>query len=140
MENTKIKLTVGELYALHTELEGAEKNPGLVSQKLTMMTKYNLGKLVKLSAERKQLFEKTRQELVQSIGTDDGKGNFSIPQTETDADGNITIHPSFIKFRDEINEVLNTEEEIEIPAFKIEDFADVQTEGYYPVFFKILGL
>lgn len=140
MENTKITLTVGELYALHTELTGAEKNPGLITQKLTLITKYNLGKLVKLSGEKKDLFEKTRQDLIKSIGEVDEQGNYSIPQTQTDEEGKVSIHPSFIKFRDEIDEVLKSEEEVEIPAFKIEDFAEVQTEGYYPVFFKILGL
>lgn len=140
MENHKIKLTVGELHALHTELEGSEKNPGLVSQKLTMMTKYKLVKLVQLSAQKKNLFEQTRTELIKSIGEFDGKDGYSIPQTETDTDGKETLHPSFIKFRDEISQVINVEEEIEVPEFKIEEFADVETEGYYPVFFKILGV
>jgi len=50
------------------------------------------------------------------------------------------LHPSYIKFREQLEELFIQEKELDQPSFKIEDFASLETEGNYPAFFKLLGL
>jgi hypothetical protein len=135
MENTKTKLTVAELWALHGELTGTELQPALLSQKLSLTTKFYLTKLTKAAAEHKNNFESVRNEKIKELGTEDDKGVISVPEM---IDGKV--NENFITLRDAVNELLKVEEEIEHPVFNIEDFSAVETEGFYPVFFKLLGL
>ncbi len=135
MENTKTKLTVAELWALHGELTGTELQQALLSQKLSLTTKFYLTKLAKTCAEHKTNFESVRNEKIKELGVDDGAGAISVPEQ---IDGKV--NENFLTLRDAVNELLKAEEEIEHPVFNIEDFAAVETEGFYPVFFKLLGL
>lgn len=137
METTKTKLTVAELWALHGELTGSEfpAQAGLLSQKLSLTTKFYLTKLAKITGEHKTNFETVRNEKIKELGTEDEKGAISVPET---IDGKV--NENFITLREAVNELLRVEEEIEHPVFNIEDFAAVETEGFYPVFFKLLGL
>ena len=135
MENTKTKLTVAELWALHGELTGSELQAGLLAQKLSLTTKFYLTKLAMTAAEHKNNFESVRNEKIKELGTEDDKGVISVPEMIDDK-----VNENFITLRDAVNELLKVEEEIEHPVFNIEDFSAVETEGFYPVFFKLLGL
>jgi hypothetical protein len=136
MENTKTKLSVAELWTLHGELTGTETQAALLSQKLSLTTKFYLTKLAKTCAEHKTTFESVRNEKIKELGTADEAGTISVPELLEDG----TANENFITLRDAVNELLLVEQEIEHPAFSIEDFAAVETEGFYPVFFKLLGL
>jgi len=135
MENTKTKLSVAELWALHGELTGTETQAALLSQKLSLTTKFYLTKLAKVCAEHKSNFETVRNEKIKELGAADETGAISVPEF---VDGKV--NEDYITLRDAVNELLKVEEEIEHPAFNIEDFSAVETEGFYPVFFKLLGL
>jgi hypothetical protein len=135
MENTKTKLTVAELWALHGELTGTELQQALLSQKLSLTTKFYLTKLAKACGEHKTNFESVRNEKIKELGVEDETGAISVPEM---VDGKV--NENFLTLRDAVNELLKVEEEIEHPVFNIEDFAAVETEGFYPVFFKLLGL
>jgi hypothetical protein len=135
MENTKTKLTVAELWALHGELTGTELQQALLSQKLSLTTKFYLTKLAKVCGEHKTNFESVRNEKIKELGVEDETGAISVPEM---VDGKV--NENFLTLRDAVNELLKVEEEIEHPVFNIEDFAAVETEGFYPVFFKLLGL
>lgn len=135
METTKTKLTVAELWTLHGELTGSELQAGLLSQKLSLTTKFYLTKLAKITGEHKSHFETVRNEKIKELGTADDKGVISVPEM---IDGKV--NENYITLRDAVNELLKVEEEVEHPVFNIEDFSAVETEGFYPVFFKLLGL
>lgn len=135
METTKTKLTVAELWALHGELTGSELQPALLSQKLSLTTKFYLTKLAKTCGEHKTNFESVRNEKIKELGTADESGAISVPEM---IDGKP--NENFITLRDAVNELLKVEEEIETPVFNIEDFSSVETDAFYPVFFKLLGL
>lgn len=135
MQNTKTKLNVAELWALHGELTGIELQPGLLSQKLSLTTKFYLTKLAKIAGEHKTNFESVRNEKIKELGVEDESGAISVPEI---IDGKL--NENFVTLRDAVNELLKVEEEIEHPVFNIEDFSAVETEGFYPVFFKLLGL
>lgn len=134
MENTKTKLSVGELYQLHNELAGTPETPGLLSQKLSLVTKYHLTKLAKTALKYKQNFDDVRNDLIKTLGVEDEQGSFSLPE-QIDGKPN----ENFISFRDQVNELLASEEEVEHPALAIESFEGVESDGYYPVLFKVLG-
>lgn len=137
MQNTKTKLNVPELWALHGELTGSElpAQAGLLSQKLSLTTKFYLTKLAKIAGEHKANFESVRNEKIKELGVEDESGAISVPEM---IDGKL--NENFVTLRDAVNELLKVEEEIEHPVFNIEDFSAVETEGFYPVFFKLLGL
>lgn len=141
----KTKFNVAELLTLDAELTGTPQQVGLLSQKLSLVTKYHLTKIAKLTAEEKAEFEKLRTGLVQELGEDDGNGMLRVPEWKTvkgkkgEAD-KAEPHPNFIKFRTQLEELFAVEKEIEHADFSIEDFATLETEGNYPIFFKLLGL
>jgi len=136
MQNTKTKLTVAELWALHGELTGElSAQAGLLSQKLSLTTKFYLTKLAKITSEHKTHFESVRNEKIKELGVEDDNGAISVPEM---IDGKV--NENYIVLRDAVSELLKVEEEVEHPIFNIEDFSAVETEGFYPVFFKLLGL
>lgn len=126
MENKTIKLTVAEIINLNLELTSGEN--ALLAQKLPMTTKYHLTKIGKEISTHLESFDKSRQDLIKSLGTETESGAYEVkPDSE-----------NFTKFREQIAEVLGTEEEITFPALTIADFATLETDGFYPVLFKLL--
>lgn len=144
-ETTKIKFNVAEILTLDTELTGSEKFPGLLSQKLSLVTKYHLTKVAKITGEEKETFEKMRLDLIKELGEESEDGKVSIPEIETIKGENgepdtVQLHPSYIKFREQLETLFVQEKELDQPNIKIEDLASLETEGNYPAFFKLLGL
>jgi hypothetical protein len=144
-ESTKIKFNVAEILTFDSELNGTEKFPGLLSQKLSLATKYHLTKIAKITSEEKETFEKMRMDLIKELGEEGENGQISIPEIETIKGENgepdkVQLHPQYIKFREQLEELFIQEKELEQPSFKIEDFSSLETEGNFPAFFKLLGL
>jgi hypothetical protein len=144
-EKTKIKFNVAELLTLDAELNGTEKFSGLLSLKLSLATKYHLTKVAKITGEERETFEKMRMDLIKELGTETEDGKISIPEIETIKGENgepdkVQVHPKYIEFRTQLEELFMQEKEIEQPSLSIEDFSSLETEGNFPAFFKLLGL
>jgi hypothetical protein len=143
-ESTKIKFNVAEILTLDAELNGTEKFQGLLSQKMGLAVKYQLTKIAKITGEEKETFEKMRMDLIKELGVEKD-GQISIPEIETIKGENgeadkVQLHPNYIKFREQLEELFVQEKELDQPSFKIEDFSELETEGNFPAFFKLLGL
>ena len=62
----------------------------------------------------------------------------NIVKDEEDKIVSAENNPTFAEFQKEFNALLNEERELEHKAFKLEDFEDVQSEGSYSTFFKLI--
>ena len=148
---SSIKLKLHEYYSLDSEINGL-KNPqtgevlseGLLAEKLGLVTKYWLTDLSKKVADEKTAIETMKTDLIKKHGTEDEDKNISIPMwidEEKDEDGNIISakpNPTFIKFQEEFNALLQEEKELEYYEFKLDDFKSVETSENYAVFYKLV--
>ena len=148
---SNIKLKLHEYYSLDSEINGL-KNPqtgeviseGLLAEKLGLVTKYWLTDLAKKVADEKKAIETIKTELIKKHGTEDKDRNISIPMwvdEEKDEDGNTISakpNPTFIKFQEEFNALLQEEKELEYHEFKLDDFKSVETSENYVVFYKLI--
>lgn len=134
-------LTVGELTQLHTELSGTEKQTGLLQQKLPMVLKYHLTKLAKIAAEEFETTEKLRNELVSKLGTkNEETGEVLIPRVITKENSKELIaNPVFVEYIKEFTEILNVKKEVEHYKFLLQEFASLETDAVFPVFFSLIS-
>lgn len=147
----KITLKLQEFYQLHSELNGFV-NPqtgevvskGLLTEKVKLNTKYWLTDLAKKINTEKESIDKIREELVKKYGTEEN-GNIGIPlyvneviDDETKEVVSREINPNFVKFQEDFNSLLQEERELEYHSFKLEEFENVETEGIYATFFKLI--
>jgi hypothetical protein len=150
MEKTKLKLF--EFVSLQNELIGA-KNPstgetlteGLLKQKLSITTKYWLGRLGDKVAKEAEAINKLRDELVMKYGEADENGNVEVKialqdELTVDEQGNkvFKVNPKFLDFQNEYNTLLEEEKEIEHKIFDLNELSEVKTEEHYPVFLKLV--
>jgi hypothetical protein len=159
----KVTLKLYEFYNLEAELNGLVNQQtgekiasGLLAEKLSMVTKYWLSDLAKKIAAEKESIEKLKEELIKKHGKEDDKGGISIPMAieELDADGNAVkstdadgnevtkrvVNPAYLEFEKEFNELLQQERDVEYNAFKLADFAAVETAQNYNTFFKLVSV
>jgi len=149
MEKTALKLY--EFYNLEAELNGVTNqqtgesiSKGLISEKIKLTTKYWMTDLVKKVSAEKEACEAIKTDLIKKHGTPDEEGNVTIPMYINiikDEEGKIVSaenNPTFAEFQKEFNALLSEEREVEHKAFKLEDFEEVQSEGSYPTFFKLI--
>lgn len=147
----KVTLKLHEFYSLAAELNGVVNNQtgevfskGLLAEKIKLSTKYWLTELGKKVATEKEAVEKLKEELIKKHGTEDENGGVSIPMyinIITNEEGEVTsrdINPKFVEFQDEFNALLQEEKEIEFKEFKLSDFENVESEGVYITFFKLV--
>jgi hypothetical protein len=149
----KITLKLSEFYELEIELNGTVNqktgervSKGLLSEKIKLTTKYWLHDVNKRVAAEKQSIEKLKEELVKKYGKEEN-GSISIPvyinqkvDEETKEVIAGEINPDFVNFQNEFNALLNEERELEYRPFKLEEFDDVETEGVYTTFFKLIKI
>jgi hypothetical protein len=134
----KVKLALGEILDLDIELSGFV-NPengekilnGLLSQQLSLVTKFKLSELRDLIAPLKKNVEDLKNEIIKSKG-EEKDGGISIPMMIDDV-----VNPVFIEFQEEYSKLLSEEKELEVYEFKIKDF-DIVTNESYNTFFKII--
>jgi hypothetical protein len=149
MEKTALKLY--EFYNLEAELNGVTNqqtgesiSKGLLSEKIKLTTKYWINDLVKKVSAEKEACEAIKTELIKKHGTPDEEGNVTIPMyinIVKDEEGKILSaenNPTFAEFQKEFNTLLNEEKEIEHKEFQLEDFENVETEGTYITFLKLV--
>ena len=147
----KITLKLYEFYNLEAELNGVTNqqngevtSKGLLAEKIKMTTKYWLNDLVKKVVTEKEACEALKQELIKKHGEADEQGNVSIPMyvnIVTDEEGQTVsreINPKFVEFQNEFNAVLNEDKELEYKGFTLEEFENVESEGKYDTFFKLI--
>lgn len=134
----KVKLTLGEILNLDIELSGYV-NPengeqvlsGLLSQKLSLITKFKLTELRDLIAPLKKNVDDLKNDMIKSRG-EEKDGVVSIPMIIDEV-----VNPLFIELQEEYSKLLSEEKELEISELKIEDF-DIVTNESYNTFFKII--
>ena len=149
----KISLKLYEFYNLDSELNGVtnqqtgEKiSAGLLAEKLKLTTKYWLTELSKKVAAEKAVVETLKEELIKKHGETDESGNISIPMyinIVKDENDNIVSgenNPKFIDFQNEFNELLQEEKELEYKTVKLNELENIESEGNYPVFFKLVSV
>lgn len=133
----KITLSVSDFVALEEELTKGEHC--LLAQKLSMTTKYWLNSLLKNIKTETENSNNIKNELIKKWGKE-VDGNFSIDVKIKNEEGQDILNPDILKFQEEFLPVLNIEKELEYKEFNIEDFKDVSSEGYYPIFYKLLSI
>jgi hypothetical protein len=148
----KVTLKLHEFYALEAELNGVSNRQtgevlakGLLNEKIKLTTKYWLHDLTKKVAAEKESVEKLKEELIKKYGTTDAEGNVSIPMyinemidEETKEIVSRDVNPDFVKFQNDFNSLLEESRELEYKGFKLEEFDNVETDGNYSTFFKLV--
>jgi len=147
----KITLKLQEFYQLEAELNGVTNQQtgevlakGLLSEKIKLTTKYWLTDLVKKITAEKESIDKLREELVKKYGVEEN-GSINIPiyineviDDETKEVVSREVNPNFVSFQNDFNLLLQEKRELEYHPFKLEEFENVETEGVYVTFFKLI--
>jgi uncharacterized protein (UPF0216 family) len=103
-----------------------------------------LNDLVKKVTTEKEACETLKQELIKKHGEADEQGNVSIPMyinVVTNEEGVVVsreVNPKFVEFQNEFNSVLSEDKELEHKGFTLEEFENVESEGKYDTFFKLI--
>ena len=147
----KVSLKLHEYYSLEAELNGLVNNQtseviakALLSEKIKLTTKYWLTDLNKKVSTEKEAIEKLKEELIKKHGEADETGNIGISmyinvvKNEAGEVVSREVNPKYVEFQNDFNALLNEERELEYHAFKLEEFDNVETDGNYPVFFKLI--
>jgi hypothetical protein len=149
----KVTLKLQEFYSLESELNGIVNNQtgevvakGLLSEKIKLTTKYWLYDLSKKVSTEKESVEKLKEELIKKYGKEEN-GRINIPvyineviDDETKELMSREINPDFISFQNDFNSLLQEERELEYHPFKLEEFENVETNGVYTTFFKLIKI
>ena len=147
----KVTLKLAEFYQLEVELNGVTNqqtgevvSKGLLSERVKLTTKYWLVDLAKKITAEKESIDKLREELVKKYGVEEN-GNISIPiyineviDDETKELVSREVNPNFVSFQNDFNSLLQEERELEYHPFKLEEFENVETDGVYITFFKLV--
>ena len=147
----KVTLKLAEFYQLEAELNGVTNqqtgetvSKGLLSERVKLTTKYWLADLAKRIASEKESIDKLREELVKKYGVEEN-GSVSIPiyineviDDETKELVSREVNPNFVSFQNDFNSLLQEERELEYHPFKLEEFENVETDGVYVTFFKLV--
>jgi hypothetical protein len=147
----KVTLKLQEFYQLNSELNGFVNqqtgetvSPGLLTERVKLTTKYWLADLAKKIIAEKESIDKLREELVKKYGVEEN-GSVSIPiyineviDDETKEVVSREINPNFVSFQNDFNSLLQEERELEYHPFKLEEFENVETDGVYVTFFKLI--
>jgi hypothetical protein len=147
----KISLRLSEFYQLDAELNGIVNQQtgeviakGLLGEKLKLSTKYWLTELAKKVAEEKSAVEKLKEELIKKHGETSEDGTIGIPMYTNivkNEEGEVVsreINPKFVEFQNDFNELLQETKELEHKEFKLSDFENVESDGVYVTFFKLV--
>lgn len=148
----KVTLKLHEFFSLSAELEGVANQQtgevlakGLLSEKLKLTTKYWLSDLATRALTERNAIDKLKEDLIKKHGTADETGNFSIPMwinivlnEDTKEIVSRDPNPVFTEFQNDFNALLNEERELSHHAFKLAEFENIETEGVYNTFFKLL--
>jgi hypothetical protein len=140
-----IQLSLQEIYKLDSELNGFVNQEtgeilslGLLSENLSLPTKYWLTDLAKKTSSEKLVINQLKEDLIIKYGTKDKNDNFEIPVWTDETKTNF--NPLYIQFQEEFNGLLQEVKEIEYHEFKLEEFNDVKTSDNYIIFYKLIQI
>ena len=140
-----IQLSLQEIYKLDSELNGFVNQEtgeilslGLLSENLSLPTKYWLTDLAKKTSLEKFIINQLKEDLIVKYGTKDKNDNFEIPVWTDETKTNF--NPLYIQFQEEFNGLLQEVKEIEYHEFKLEEFNDVKTSDNYIIFYKLIQI
>lgn len=139
----KITLSLNDALALEAELNGVVDQQtqevlfkGLLTEKMSLKTKYWLTKLSdKLSSEKKTI-DALREELIKKHGTEGENGMISIVAFE-DAERTKATE-AYVSFVSEMNALLAEEKEFEYNPISIDELGDISAEGRFNLIFKLI--
>lgn len=147
----KVALKLYEFYNLDAELNGVVNqqngevvSKGLLAEKIKLTTKYWLNDLAKKVADEKKAVEALKEELIKKHGEADENGSVSIPMyinIVTNEEGEIVsreVNPKYVDFQNDFNSLLQEERELEHKPFKLDEFDNVESDGVYTTFFKLI--
>ena len=147
----KVTLKLHEFYNLDAELNGVVNqqtgeviSKGLLAEKIKLTTKYWLTDLAKKVAAEKQAVEALKEDLIKKHGETDENGAVSIPMyinIVTNEEGEIVsreVNPKFVDFQNDFNALLQEDKELEYKPFKLDEFENVESDGVYTTFFKLV--
>jgi len=147
----KVALKLYEFYNLDAELNGVVNqqngeviSKGLLAEKIKLTTKYWLNDLAKKVTDEKKAVEALKEELIKKHGEADENGSVSIPMyinIVTNEEGEIVsreVNPKYVDFQNDFNALLQEERELEHKPFKLDEFDNVESDGVYTTFFKLI--
>jgi len=151
MENKRTtSLTLRDVYELESEISGLVMDgktliEGVINQKISIVTKYHMNKLVTVLREEKKMIDEFKNELIKKYGEEKDNGSFVIEPFLTVSEKNDngdTVekrvqNESFVKFGEEYTSLLNQVKDIEHYSFDINDFSKIETNDNYTVFYKL---
>jgi hypothetical protein len=140
-----IQLSLQEIYKLDSELNGFANQEtgeilslGLLSENLSLPTKYWLTNLAKKTSSEKLVINQLKEDLIVKYGTKDKNDNFEIAVWTDETKTNF--NPLYVQFQEEFNGLLQEVKEIEYHEFKLEEFNDVKTSDNYIIFYKLIQI
>jgi hypothetical protein len=140
-----IHLSLQEIYKLDSELNGFVNQEtgeilslGLLSENLSLPTKYWLTNLAKKTSSEKLVINQLKEDLIVKYGTKDKNDNFEIAVWTDETKTNF--NPLYVQFQEEFNGLLQEVKEIEYHEFKLEEFNDVKTSDNYIIFYKLIQI
>lgn len=133
----KITISNNELSQLKAEIQSLTKE---LSEQTAFLPKYHISNLVSAITPFLETLEKSRVELVKKYGTEDAKGNASVKEItdETKDSENPEFTEEYKEFVKEFNKILEVEVDISYNKIPISVFENVQTKGFYNIFYKFL--
>jgi hypothetical protein len=139
----KITLSLNDTLALEAELNGVTDQKtqevlfkGLLSEKMSLKTKYWLTKLAEKLSSEKNTIDTLREELIKKYGTEGEDGMISIVAFEDQDRTKAT--EAYIKFVTEMNTLLAEEKEFDYNPISIEELGDISAEGRFNLIFKLI--
>jgi hypothetical protein len=147
----KVTLTLKDVLNLEVELNGAVNQQtgqkvvdGILNEKLSLILKYHLERVIKQIADHKKHVETLREELIKKYGTETENEGWSIPtyidevKDENSQVISAKINPAYIKFNDEFSKLLDEKVEIEIKELNINKFENIETKIHPAILFSLL--
>jgi hypothetical protein len=149
MKKRKLKLfevlnLEAEIAGLTNQTTGERVIEGLLSQKISAVTKYWLNSILDTLEKEKKMLNDIRDELIKKYGDEDASGRISINQRvetgENDEQGNPTsvVNPKYVEFMSEYNTVLQESIEIKLPEINLHELSRVETSDNYQLIFKYM--
>jgi hypothetical protein len=149
MKKRKLKLfevlnLEAEIAGLTNQTTGERVIEGLLSQKISAVTKYWLNSILDTLEKEKKMLNDIRDELIKKYGDEEASGIISINQRietgENDEQGNPTsvVNPKYVEFMSEYNTVLQESIEIKLPEINLHELSRVETSDNYQLVFKYM--
>jgi hypothetical protein len=139
----KITLSLNDALALEAELNGVTNQQtqdvlfkGLLSEKMSLKTKYWLTKLSDKLVSEKKTIDTLREELIKKHGKEGENGTISIAAFEDEDRTKPT--KEYISFVSEMNTLLAEEKDFEYNPLSLEELEDISSEERFNLIFKLI--